>query len=522
MKKLKTVENQRDSYSQKSDQRISPDYIGRKFCDSELVIGLVGAVGTRLDKIYEEIDDRLKLYGYNTKKIKISEDIIPKIVDTTKINKTNEYDRISKYMDKGNEARRLSGDNSILALGAAAKIGEGRSESDPFRKRIAYVISSLKHPEEVAMLREIYTEGFFLIGVYSDVSRRKEYLTTEKRIKADLAAELIARDSDENLTHGQRTSYTFYLSDFFIRFDENYYQWKKSIWRILDIIFGDPYKTPTFDEYAMFLAFAASLRSGDMSRQVGAVIAKDREIIATGANDVPKSGGGLYWPIYNEENFEITDEPKGRDFKRGKDSNKEEKDKIIAKIIESLKDLELEESSKIKIIDAVNKSGIKDITEYGRAVHAEMEALLSCARNNNSTKNADLYCTTYPCHNCAKHIIASGIKRVVYVEPYPKSKAEELHDDALILEMSPTVSSHLVHLEPFVGIGPRRFFDLFSMSLGSGYPLIRKQENGEKYEWKTESAKLRIQMLPCSYIERETVATSRFNTLRKEIKDEQQ
>ncbi|MDN3612645.1 hypothetical protein QWZ16_23945 [Vibrio ostreicida] len=26
----------------------------------------------------------------------------------------------------------------------------------------------------------------------------------------------------------------------------------------------------------------------------------------------------------------------------------------------------------------------------------------------------------FPCHNCAKHIVASGIKRVVYVEPYPK------------------------------------------------------------------------------------------------------
>jgi deoxycytidylate deaminase len=72
-----------------------------------------------------------------------------------------------------------------------------------------------------------------------------------------------------------------------------------------------------------------------------------------------------------------------------------------------------------------------DITEFGRPVHAEMEAILSCARIGISPKMGTLYCTTFPCHNCAKHIVAAGIKRVVYVEPYPKSKAEKLHSDSL-------------------------------------------------------------------------------------------
>jgi deoxycytidylate deaminase len=50
-----------------------------------------------------------------------------------------------------------------------------------------------------------------------------------------------------------------------------------------------------------------------------------------------------------------------------------------------------------------------DLTEFGRAVHAEMEALLCCARSGVSPRFGSLFTTTFPCHNCAKHIIAAGI-----------------------------------------------------------------------------------------------------------------
>jgi deoxycytidylate deaminase len=115
-----------------------------------------------------------------------------------------------------------------------------------------------------------------------------------------------------------------------------------------------------------------------------------------------------------------------------------------------------------------------------------------------------MYCTTFPCHNCAKHIVAAGISRVVFVEPYPKSRALELHDDAIILkhENESASGNHKVEFEPFVGLGPQRFLDLFSMHLGSGKKLIRK-ENGSSVVWKRESAEMRVPLLPASYIERE-------------------
>lgn len=48
-----------------------------------------------------------------------------------------------------------------------------------------------------------------------------------------------------------------------------------------------------------------------------------------------------------------------------------------------------------------------------------------------AAREATLYSTTYPCHGCAKHIVAAGISEVVYYEPYPKSRALALHDDSI-------------------------------------------------------------------------------------------
>lgn len=254
------------------------------------------------------------------------------------------------------------------------------------------------------------------------------------------------------------------------------------------------------------------MRSADLSRQVGAVITKEKNIISTGANDVPQYGGGLYWPQYDDKNIEILDKEDGRDYKRGFDSNSIEKAFIVNSIIEKIDDSETK--NKIKIL--LEKSRIKDITEYGRVVHAEMEAILACARSNISTKNADLYCTTFPCHNCAKHIIAAGIKRVIYVEPYPKSKALEFHTDSISLEKK---KENNVTFEPFVGVGPRSFFNLFSTKLGSGYPIERKQENGRAIDWHRNNAVLRMQMLPISYIDRETEAANKVLNIKNIIED---
>ncbi|MBT2917033.1 cytidine deaminase, partial [Vibrio anguillarum] len=65
---------------------------------------------------------------------------------------------------------------------------------------------------------------------------------------------------------------------------------------------------------------------------------KNKNIIATGANDIPQFGGGVYWPEYDSSGVKIIDKDNGRDWKRGFDSNAREKKLIINNIIDSLPD----------------------------------------------------------------------------------------------------------------------------------------------------------------------------------------
>ena len=489
------------------------------FSESELIFGLIGAVGTELDKVQSILDDWLKKPGYSVTQIRVTRDVIPTIVDIVPPAGCSEFERINGLMDAGNSARAESGDNSILALGAAAYINsqrkndaKGNPQHEPKR---AYIISSLKHPDEVARLREIYPEGFYLIGVHADEKRRFDYLTKVKGISDENANALVDRDEDEHLPHGQRVTDTFHLSDFFVRIDGQDDHLRYSLWRILDLLFGNPYVTPTFDEYAMFLAFAASLSSADLSRQVGAVVAVGEQIVATGTNDCPRANGGRYWPTRNPETHRIEDQEDGRDYMRGEDSNKVEQQKIIEEILDRASKVGLDRE---KLRETLDASRIRDLTEFGRVVHAEMDALLSCSRARISTMEGTIYATTFPCHNCAKHIVAAGIQRVVFIEPYEKSKAAEFHTDSIQVGFANGGTSAddrpMVRFEPFVGVGPRRFFDLFSIRLGSGYPLERKDASGRVMGWRPEHGRLRLQMLPASYLDLEFIAGDMFNKAR--------
>ncbi len=500
--------------------------LGHSYIEGELVIGLIGPVGTDFEAVVKDLKDWLETAQYQVQEIRVSKDIIRPLIPRTGTH-SGEFQRISWGMEDGDTARRRSGDSSILAVGAASKIASLRPADEkgnafPAPRR-AYIINSLKNPAEVFRLREIYPLGFYAIGINSDESYRRRVLTElrAKKMSEREAEELIKRDyeEDEDWEWGQRVRDTFHLSDFFVRLVDENLRVRNELARILELLFGEPYKTPTFDEYAMFLAFASSLRSADMSRQVGAVIAKDGEIISTGANDCPAFGGGLYWPEYNPSTKKVEDAPDGRDYKRGEDLNKAEQQEIINQILQRAEKIGIDKDQLNPILQA---SRITDLTEFGRAVHAEMEALLSCARRGVTTKGAVLYCTTFPCHNCAKHIIAAGIKRVVFIEPYEKSQAEKLHSEAMKVGFfDGSVGQTEVHFEPFIGVGPRRFLDLFSMRVGAGSELIREDESSHIKDWKSEDSTLRIQMMPLSYLETERAAVTLFKQQRKKVLENQ-
>lgn len=488
------------------EETISDQFINDHFENSEIIIGLVSAVGTEILRVVTPLKDRLSRFGYEVVEIKVSS-LLPSYEGDT-----DEYKRIKHYMSEGDNLRKSSSNNGILAYGAVKLINEKRLDKP---KKTAFIINSLKHPDEVSILRKVYGQGFYLFGIHSDKFRRINYLTKDKGISQKYATELVDIDEDEKIKNGQKTRDTFHLSDFYLNFGKNDDQVKNTIQRFLELIFSHPYKNPTFDEFAMYMAFSSSVRSGDLSRQVGAVISKNRQIIATGANEVPAAGGGHYWSEINEETGEVFDIIDGKDHMRSEDSNKVQQNEIIESLKNSINEIKDIDSTILeKITKKLQNSRIKDLTEFGRVVHAEMQAILSCAREGISCSKATLYCTTFPCHNCAKHLIASGIKRVVYVEPYPKSKALEFHSESINTNTN-SKDQNSVLFEPFIGVGARRFLDFFSMGSGAGSKLKRKNKDGTIIEWDKDKTKLRVTLLPESYLEIEKSAIKLYENLIK-------
>ncbi len=497
-----------DRHQMDTDKRFDLDYP-----EAELVFGLVYAVGTDYQPVLDYLKDYIKLSGYTTTILRISDwfDECGELMgEDLQLSDGNEYERISSRIKAGNQIRKATGQTDIFALVAASKIFTMRSsdsdENPSARQRRANIIVSLKRPEEVESLRKIYGPGLFLIGIFADEQQRKKFLTCRKGLDDKQAAGLIKTDEKEkDDLNGQRTRDTFQMADLFVGL-ANKKDYETGLERFLKLVYGDPFSTPSKDEHAMFLAYAASLRSGDLSRQVGASLAcAEGDVISLGCNDVPAPGGGLY----------CHDDQEGdqRDYKAGKDQNDAKKEQIIDDILLALEKVidsnktPLEGSTKEEILKnarpLLRETLVSDITEFGRSVHAEMDALMAAGRNGVSFRNATLYTTTFPCHTCTRHIIAAGVKRVVYIEPYPKSLATQLHEDAITISSERKTDDKRIPFEPFLGIGPRRFFDLFSLKLSSGYAVERKQ-NGVKVDWEyRNNAKPRVPMIPISYIERE-------------------
>lgn len=483
---------------------------------SELVFGVVAPVGVP-DLLQDILRDALKLYGYGSEVIKLSSllDEIPPPALKTKIVREPEYDRIDTMMDAGNEVRERAKNGAALALYAVSKIyeqrGKGSKEERLPSAARAHLLFTLKHPEEVHLLRRIYGPGFFLIGVHSPEKERRAHLTNRKGMTDEQAALLIKRDESDERDYGQRVRDTFFLADVFVRTGDSM---ERDVSRFIDLVFGSPIEYPKPDEHAMFLAYAASLRSGDLSRQVGAVVVNEAgDVVATGCNDVPRFGGGQYPSQSGDDQ---------RDYVIGYDSNAKEIAEIARDTVNRVM-----KASVLSDADDIYRSlrggRLYDLTEFGRIVHAEMEALTSCARSAVSPRGGTLFTTTFPCHNCAKHIIAAGVVRVVYVEPYPKSQAFKLHRDAIKLDAeTEEPGSHgprqppMVHFRPFVGIGARRFFDLFSMNLSSGVPVRRKEStSGDVRKWvRQKGMSPRVPMWPATYIEREELAVRELQSQR--------
>lgn len=439
---------------------------------SELVIALCGPIGSRLNKVATLLETLLEeRFNYECDIIKLSQ-FIEKHHNLS--NSSPGFNRIKTLIAKGDELRKEYG-HGILAELAIHQIAKERNkdngdillnvkETEPRKfepRRVCHIIDSIKNQEELNVLKLVYQDMLYFIGVFSPLPVRQKNLENLGMSQKEVF-ELIDQDSGEEFAHGQTVRDTFPQADFFLRIDTGVDNpLKINLERFLNIIFKTAIATPTLDETAMYLAASSGGSSACLSRQVGAALTDSKgEVIAVGWNDVPKAGGNLYQ--YS------ADDPLGNNDKRcmnldgGTCFNDLEKIEIANTIVNDLITATLiEQSKKDEAVKIIRKSKIKNLIEFSRAVHAEMHAIIVGSQLAGArVKNGKLYCTTYPCHACARHIIAAGIKEVFYIEPYRKSLATKLHNDSITEEET---DDKKVRILPFNGVAPARYLQLFSI-----------------------------------------------------------
>ena len=138
---------------------------------------------------------------------------------------------------------------------------------------------------------------------------------------------------------------------------------------------------PSWDEYFMEMAVLTAKRSTCLRRHVGAVIVKDRHIVATGYNGAPRG-------------LEHCGEREGGCLRQQLGIPSGEKHELC------------------------------------RALHAEQNAIIQAATLGQSIEGATIYITHQPCVICAKMIINSGISRIIVKEGYPDQLSVDILDEA--------------------------------------------------------------------------------------------
>lgn len=500
------VETKEPEVTEKTSDRIA------KARSKELFFGVVGPVGAGGSRVIGSLERVCKEAGYVVEIIKASA-VIKKWADSQSLPQTqSENDNLQNVevmQDLGDKMR--ENDTSEVALGVLREIAQKRATAvnvnyevgvavPPDDKKRVYLIDSIRHPSETNVFRRTYGNSFALLGVVCEKPERinrilgKYFTTPEAQItdNQDRVEAFVKRDADDSeKPNGQHVTDAFFEADFFINNTETDADDAKQLLdekcgRLVDIISHSKVVRPTIDETAMHHAHSARVRSACLSRQVGASLAdRDGTIIATGANEVPMAGGG----VYGEGSGPLKDLQDHRCvFRQGEHycSSNREQNRIVEELIEAIPELKsVGDQDKLKA--KLRKTSVGGLLEFSRAVHAEMDALLSAGREGISTVGTRLFVTTYPCHYCARHIVSAGVYEVQYIEPYPKSLATRLHGDSIEVDRSnwtpPMVlttheeykssdkiltetqeSSNITGkmlIHPFVGVAPRLYLRAF-------------------------------------------------------------
>jgi len=153
---------------------------------------------------------------------------------------------------------------------------------------------------------------------------------------------------------------------------------------------ASPSDRPSWDEYFLQLARQAATRSTCLRRQVGAVLVRDKRLLATGYNGSPRNTSHCLDTGCLREQLGI---PSG------------------------------------------------ERVELCRAIHAEQNAIIQAAVHGVAIEGATLYTTLRPCVLCAKMLINCGVKEIHYIEGYPDELSQEMLNEANVQVIKETLPS---------------------------------------------------------------------------------
>lgn len=303
-----------------------------------------------------------------------------------------------------------------------------------------FVIEAFRNPYEVEYFRDRYYE-FYLVSLFADLTQRKS--------RQDFSPGRDERDKGKGIkpdsSHMQNVSECVRLSDIAITNNSTRDELNRKLLQYFALIKQPGCFAPEWGETAMHMAYSMSVRSTCISRQVGAVIeGPNGYIVGAGWNDVGRGQVGCGYRCYADfKNLDSGVLPSHRKedeaFRNSHLKNHEDQyesfcfkdeyskfemnnkiDKAIRKTTQNAKKEDIPDTIREEL------SSTKRL-EYCRALHAEENAILQNAiLGGIGVRNGVMYTTTFPCELCAKKIYQSGIKKVVYTEPYPESLSQEV------------------------------------------------------------------------------------------------
>jgi deoxycytidylate deaminase len=455
---------------------------GQSNLGPELFFAIIAPVGTPKQKFIEALETNLADVGYTPVPIKLSQILTERAVED--IQDAHEEKRVDALMNAGNQACEDAQDAAAVAFHGVLEIREHRvhqapadatvDEREKYRgrpvPRTAYIIDSLKRPTEVIQLRELWGDSLVVVSLRANREHRRKELkqkiekqnvsVPKKQIEAHVD-HLIERDErEEGHAFGQNVLRTFPLADWFVDVSG---EMAHDVRRFVHIFFGDSASEPaTTEEFAMQAASQAAMLSPELGNRVGAVLVDEwGSVVASGANVHPVD---TEQPRYDESFFSI------KGLVADTLIRLKQADLLSDVAASHTTDDEIDHYVTQLLLGDLKDAKIRDITEFQLPVHAEMNLILSALRSGISVNKCSLFVTAHPCHFCAKHLIPLGLK-VVYLEPYPKSRAAAMYGDVV-----------LENFQPFTGIAPRRFESIFHVSED------RKTPEGQVKTWEKKFA----------------------------------